>query len=91
MRNCGTRTFDNIDKPRIDAILRGLADHGSLVTGTNPWDVDTKDHGVRLRGEWDQEASKLTITVTDADWYVTRNKIWKNLESLLRVVQEAPG
>ncbi len=89
MRNCGTRTYDNIDKPRVDTILNGLASHGSLVTGNNPWDVATNNHGVRLRGEWNQETSKLTITVTDADWYVARRKIWENIESLMRHVQEA--
>ncbi len=88
MRDCGTRTYENIDKPRIDAILKGLASHGSLVNGNNPWNVETKNHGVCLRGEWNQEASKLTITVTDADWYVTRKKIWENIESLMRHVQE---
>jgi hypothetical protein len=89
MRNCGKRTFENIDKSRIDAILKGLIDHGSHITGINPWDVDTRDHGVLLRGEWNEESSKLTITVTDAAWYVPRGKIWENIESLMQTVQEA--
>ncbi len=89
MRNRGERTFENIDKSRIEAILKGLIDHGSLVTGMNPWDVDTRNHGVLLRGEWNEESSKLTITVMDADWYVSRGKIWENIESLMRIVQEA--
>ncbi len=89
MRDRGSRIYDNMDKTRIDAILKGLTDHGSLVTGNNPWNVETKNHGVCLRGEWNQETSKLTITVTDADWYVARKKIWENIESLMRRVQEA--
>ncbi len=88
MRNCGKRTFENIDKTGIDVILKGLIDHGSRVTGMNPWDVDTGDHGVLLRGEWNEESSKLTITVTDAAWYVPRGKIWENIEALMRTVQE---
>ncbi len=88
MRTCGKRTFENIDKSGIDAILKGLIDHGSRVTGINPWDVDTGDHGVQLRGEWNEESSKLTITVTDAAWYVPQGKIWENIETLMRTVQE---
>lgn len=89
MRNCGTRIFENITKSRIEAILRGLIDHGSVVTGINPWDVDTRNHGVRLRGDWIEEASELTIIITDADWYVPEKIIWENIESLIRLVQEA--
>jgi hypothetical protein len=88
MRNCGTRIFENITKSRIEAILRGLIDHGSVVTGINPWDVDTRNHGVRLRGDWIEEASELTITITNADWYVPGKMIWENIESLIRLVQE---
>ena len=88
MRNCGTRTFESIDKSRVDAILKGLTDNGSLVTGTNPWDVDTRNHGVRLQGVWNEDASILTITVTDADWYVPQTKIWENIESLMQNVQD---
>jgi hypothetical protein len=88
MGNCGTRVFENITKSRIEAILKGLIDHGSVVTGINPWDVDTRNHGVRLRGDWVEEASKLTITIIDADWYVPGKIIWENIESLIALVQE---
>jgi len=88
VRNCGTRTFENIDRSRVDAILSSLIGHGSLVTGTNPWDVDTRNHGVRLRGAWNEQASELTIHVIDADWFVPRKKIWESIESLMRIVQE---
>jgi hypothetical protein len=89
MRNYGTRTFENIDKSRVDSILKVMADHGSLVTGTNPWDVDTRTHGVRLLGVWNEEASKLSITVTDAAWYAPPEKIWEHIESLMRIAQDA--
>ncbi|HET7317836.1 MAG TPA: hypothetical protein VFK23_01750 [Nitrospirota bacterium] len=88
MQHSRTRTFEKIDKTRIDAILKGLIDNGSRVTGTNPWDVETRSHGVRLRGEWNEEASMLTIAIVDADWYVPRKKIWENIESLMRIVEQ---
>ncbi len=89
VRNHGTRTFDNVNRSRIDAIFKGLTDHGSLVSGANPWDVDTRNHGVRLRGEWNEGTSKLIITVTDAAWYVTGKRIWENIESLMKKVLAA--
>jgi hypothetical protein len=89
MRNYGMRTFNNINKSRVDAILKALRDHGALVAGNNPWHVDTQNHGVLLRGTWNHETSELSITVIDADWYVPQAKIWENIESLMRIAQEA--
>ena len=82
------RTFEDINKSRIDAILKGLIDHGSLVTGSNPWNVDTRNRGVLLQGEWNEKTSQLSITVTDANWYVPREKIWESIESLMLIVRE---
>ncbi len=90
MRNCGNHIYDNIDRAKVDAILKALIDHGSLVRGDNPWNVDTGKHGVLLLGEWDELASKLKITVTDANWYVPSGKIWENIDSLMQAVHK-PG
>ena len=81
--------YDNIDKAKVDAILRALTEHGSRVTGDNPWTVDTQKHGVMLKGEWDEAALSLTITVTDTPWYVPRKAVWENIDSLMRRVQGA--
>jgi hypothetical protein len=88
MRNCDTHIFNDISKSGIEAILKGLSGNGSLVTGTNPWDVDTRQHGVRLRGNWLEEASQLTITVLDADWYGPKKKIWDRIQCLILLVRE---
>ncbi len=90
MRNFGIRIYDNIDRAKVDVILKALIDHGSLVLGDNPWNVDTRRHGVLLRGEWVEVASVLSITVTDADWYVPQEKIWENIDSLMQAVHK-PG
>ena len=90
MKNYGNRIYDNIDQAKVDAILKVLIDHGSLVRGDNPWNIDTQKHGVLLLGEWDEVASKLTITVTEADWYVPREKIWEKIDSLIQAVHK-PG
>jgi hypothetical protein len=90
VRNCGIRNYDNIDRAKVNVILKALIDHGSLVLGNNPWNVDTRKHGVLLQGIWDEEASMLSLTVTDADWYVPREKIWENIDSLMQAVHK-PG
>jgi hypothetical protein len=43
-----------------------------------------------LRGEWDEAALTLTLTVIDASWYVPCETAWKNINALMRQVQE-PG
>jgi hypothetical protein len=84
MSDYGTHTYDNMTRARVDAILSDLIAHGSVVTGNNPWVVDTKKHGVLLKGEWSEETSTLAVTVTDADWYVTRRAVWENIDGLMR-------
>ena len=88
MKNYGMRTFDNVNKIKVESILRVLSDHGALVTGNNPWQVDTRNHGVVLQGAWDSARSQLSITVIDAAWYVPSGKVWDNLESLMQSLQE---
>jgi len=88
MKDIGMRKYDNIDRAKVNVILKTLIDHGSRVLGNNPWDIDTQKHGVLLRGEWDEEASQLSITVTDANWYVPRETIWENIDSLMQAVHK---
>ncbi len=90
VRNYGIRIYNNIDKTKVNAILKALTDHGSIVLGSNPWNVDTGRHGVLLLGKWDEEASRLSITVTDANWYVPQEKIWEDIDSLMQAVHK-PG
>lgn len=91
MNDKGTRNYDNIDKAKVDAILKALTDHGARIQGGNPWTVDTQKHGVKLLGEWSEQTARLSITVTDADWYVPQDKIWENIDSLMQVVKKASG
>jgi len=88
MKDIGMRKYDNIDRAKVNVILKTLIDHGSRVLGNNPWDIDMQKHGVLLRGEWDEEASQLSISVTDANWYVPRETIWENIDSLMQGVHK---
>lgn len=89
MPDYGTHSYGNVSRTRVDAILDELIAHGSLVTGNNPWIVDTKKHGVLLKGEWSEATLTLAITVTNADWYVTRKAVWENIDSLMRHIHDA--
>ncbi len=88
MKDISIRKYGNIDRTKVDIILKALLDHGSRVLGNNPWDIDTRKHGVLLRGEWDEKTSLLSITVTDANWYVPRQTIWENIDSLMQAVHK---
>jgi hypothetical protein len=77
MQDYGTHNYDDISKDKVAEILKVLVAHGSTVTGDNPWAIVTHEHGVILKGDWNEAALVLTITVTDADWYVPRKAVWE--------------
>jgi hypothetical protein len=89
MLDRGSRNYDNIDREKVEAILKALSEHGSQVTGNNPWTVDTGKHGVVLKGEWDEESLTLTIALAHAGWYVPRKKVWEHIDSLMRQLRDA--
>jgi len=88
MSKHGTHSYDNINRAKVDAILKTLTAHGSAVTGSNPWTIDTQKHGVRLEGSWKEETAVLDITVTRADWYVPSKTLWENIDSLMGQVKD---
>ena len=87
MSRDSTHIYNDIDKTKVEAILQALTESGSRISGDNPWSVDTQNHGVMLRGEWDEASSALSITVTDADWYVPRTKVWEKIDALMSKVR----
>jgi len=88
MASHGTHTYEQINWARVDAILNTLIAHGSIVTGDNPWTVNTKNHGVILKGEWNEAAQTLAITVKDAAWYASSKAVWENIDALMSKVSE---
>lgn len=81
--NCEERPYGNITKVKIDQILKALRDKGAAISGNNPWDVDTHNSGVKLRGEWNESTSILSVIVTDKDFYVPCSKIWDFIDPLI--------
>jgi hypothetical protein len=89
MSKHGTHSYDRISKAKMDAIITALTDNGAFVSGSNPWSIDTRKHGVRLHGEWNEETATLKISVTEADWYVPSRTLWENIDALMSRVQDA--
>jgi hypothetical protein len=85
---CGAHHYQNIDKAKIDIILKALKESGAGVTGNNPWNFDTRKHNVKLQGTWDQDKSLLTVIVTDKNIYVSCPKIWDEIDPLVNRIQK---
>jgi len=78
-----SRKYVNIDKGKIDTMLNILCSYGAEITGSNPWEIETYQHGVVLRAEWNETALTLSISVTGRNWYVPNETIWSNIDSLI--------
>jgi hypothetical protein len=87
MTGRGTRYYSNIDRTKIDMMLKELTSHGAVVTGDNPWDIATRQHGIILRGAWSEATLTLALSVMDSNWYVPRDLVWNNIDSLMRRIQ----
>jgi len=83
---CGMHKFENIDRTKIDDILDALKHKGMSVRGDNPWDIDTHNHGVKLRGTWDPGTEILAVIVTDKSFIALCSKIWDAIDPLIHHV-----
>ncbi|HTP04242.1 MAG TPA: hypothetical protein VMM54_03680 [Nitrospirota bacterium] len=79
----GTRNYNNIDSAKIELMLDELIARGCIIAGHNPWDVATHLHGIKLRAEWNEATSHLTISIVRRNWYVSHETIWSNVDSLM--------
>ena len=75
--------YENITRQKVDVMLRALQDNGAAISGDNPWEVDTHQSGVKLRGRLNEGASNLEVTVVDRDWYVPCSMVWRKIDELV--------
>jgi hypothetical protein len=87
---CGVHNYPSITQAKVDLMIAEMRRQGMTVTGANPWDVDTKQHSVKLRGTWDSGKQILSVIVTDKDWYVPCGEIWTKIDSLMPHIQALP-
>jgi hypothetical protein len=84
------RRYGSITRKKVDVMLRALQSDGAAISGDNPWEVDTHRSGVKLRGQLNETASYLEVTVVDRDWYVPCSMVWQQIDALMRRVQTLP-
>lgn len=63
---CGVRSYAGVTGQAKDALLARLHAAGMVVTGDDPYDIDTQMLGVKLRAAWDPRAQQLKLIVTAA-------------------------
>ena len=80
-------TYANINRAKIDMMFNALIDRGAAIKGHNPWDIDTYHHGVILRAEWNEAASTLAVSVTHSNWYISRETVCNQIDSMMRDIK----
>ncbi len=87
MVNDDTHEYGDISRAKIDLMLNELHSRGAAISGNNPWSIETHQHGVELSAVWDEAASMLAIRVSDKNWYVPWETVWRTIDSLIERVQ----
>ena len=82
------RTYPKVVRQSVDAMLNELMKNGAKITGNNQWFIDTLQSGVKLRGEWSEDASTLSVTLIGKEWYVPSSRIWETIEPLMSQLNE---
>jgi|GEM_PF-959527 hypothetical protein len=90
MKGHGTRIYPNVVRQRVDAMLDELMKNGATITGNNPWVIDTRQSGVKLKGEWSEDTSTLSVTLIGKEWYVPSSMIWETIETSMSQLDELP-
>jgi hypothetical protein len=90
MKGHGTRSYPNVVRHRVDAMLDELMKNGAKIEGNNPWHVDTRQSGVKFRGEWSENTSILSVTLLGKDWYIPSSMIWETIETLMSNLNQLP-
>jgi hypothetical protein len=90
---CGVRSYAGVTESIKDAILSQLRKEGMFVRGDNPWDIDSRKAGVKLRALWDPRSEEIKLIVTAGKGnllgMVTCDKIWAEIEPALKKFRDA--
>lgn len=82
---CGVRPYEGVTEAAKNKLLAKLDAEGMTVTGDNPWNIDTKTYGVKLRAVWDPKAQRLKLIVTTGkNFIVTCDAIWERIDPKIR-------
>lgn len=78
------RSYPGITKTFISTMIHELAAGGVLVSGNNPWDIDTRLHGIKIKAEWQEQGSILSMSIIDRNWYVSHDDVWNAIDTLMK-------
>jgi hypothetical protein len=85
---CGVHVYEHVTSQKKDALIAKLHAEGMAVAGTNPWDIETHEHGVKLRAVWDPEVQVLRLIVTSGEGgyagLVTCDRIWEKIDPIVK-------
>jgi hypothetical protein len=80
---CGTRTYKEVSKTRIDTILSEAVSQGAIIKGSNPWNIDTRMHGAVLHISWHETERTMAVTVENVVWYIPCETVWSTIDTLM--------
>lgn len=83
MGGCGTHSYSNISREKIDMALAALSKYSATIAGNNPWNIDTHNFGVKISATWIQNTQTLDLTITDTDGTVPCSIIWSYLDNII--------
>lgn len=87
---CGVKAYRRVTPQVRDKLIAKLHAEGMTVTGDNPWEIDTHEHGVKLRAVWDPTGDALTLIVTaGADGFagaLVCDVVWGRIEPIMKQV-----
>jgi len=87
---CGIRSYGRVTMPVKDLLLNKLHGEGMVVTGDNPWNIETHQYDVKLRAIWDPKSQALKLIVTAGRGgfagLVTCDEIWGRIDPIVKGV-----
>jgi len=87
---CDVRTYQRVTTQAKDALIARLNAEGMKVTGSNPYDIDTGEHGVKLRAVWDFRSNELKLIVSARGTIffvpVPCDEIWKRIDPKMKEI-----
>ena len=91
---CDVGSYSRVSERVKNALLAKLRAEGMVVTGDNPWNIDTHQYGIRLRAVWNPKASVVKLIVTTGKGAkalgglhrVTCEDIWKKIDPIMKEV-----
>ena len=85
---CGIRAYAHVTAQVKDLLLTRLHGEGMIVTGDNPWNIETHQYDVRLRAIWDPKGQTLKLIVTAGRGgyagLVTCDEIWGKIDPIVK-------